>query len=543
MHVIGPPLARLLLNAFVVVVGFLILAGAVNTAIIGSNGVLNRVAEDGVMPDWFLRPHRRFGTTHRVLYLIVGLQLLTILLSRGNMYVLGEAYAFGVVWSFVFKALAMVVLRFKDRSPREFKVPLNIRIRGVEVPIGLTADLPHPAGHGGPEHPHQGGGHHQRHRPSPPVFLAVFMASEHIHEKTARGGRPPAPRTIQPAARPTRSSPASLGLTKPYRKLVAIRSPQNLFMLEKALAETDPETTEVVVMTAKWIPPGERTATRPRSGSLRPAADDRRGRRGRRRRASRSSRLILPTNNPLFAIVNTASDAASPGTRPGGLQPIHAPTSRWSRSPSTGSTCIRAQPTPLTVRILSRNRDVYSRPGRRQPHPQDRRAPGPLRRRTAVRRASASAMPCWSTTTPRQAATSSMPCSPCSIRRSPDRGSRAHEDADTHGTPAPPEVPVEETWVRKDIDRAGQLRREVAVVELPPGDVAEQLVRLAEEQNCDVVIIGLPSESSPQQGTPLDTDAIVRHASCWVCLVSWPIIPREAEVEPLPPSKPSPEKG
>ena len=31
--------------------------------------------------------------------------------------VLGEAYAFGVVWSFVFKALAMVVLRFKDRTP------------------------------------------------------------------------------------------------------------------------------------------------------------------------------------------------------------------------------------------------------------------------------------------------------------------------------------------------------------------------------------------------------------------------------------------
>ena len=68
-----------------------------------------------------------------MLYLIVGLQLLTIVVSRGDMYVLGEAYAFGVVWSFVFKALAMVVLRFKDRSPREFKVPLNIRIGGVEI--------------------------------------------------------------------------------------------------------------------------------------------------------------------------------------------------------------------------------------------------------------------------------------------------------------------------------------------------------------------------------------------------------------------------
>ena len=67
MHVVGPPLARLLLNAFVVIVGFLILAGAVNTAIIGSNGVLNRVAEDGVLPDWFLKPHRRYGTTYRML--------------------------------------------------------------------------------------------------------------------------------------------------------------------------------------------------------------------------------------------------------------------------------------------------------------------------------------------------------------------------------------------------------------------------------------------------------------------------------------------
>ena len=42
---------------------------------------------------------------------------------------------------------------------------------------------------------------------------------------------------------------------------MAIRSPQNLFMLEKALAETDPETTDMVVMTAKVIPPGERCRT------------------------------------------------------------------------------------------------------------------------------------------------------------------------------------------------------------------------------------------------------------------------------------------
>src|SRR5438552_2910111 len=138
MNVIGPDLLKLLLNAFVVVVGFLILAGAVNTAIIGSNGVLNRVAEDGVLPDWFLRPHEKYGTTHRILYLIFGLQLFTIIASRGDVLKLGEAYAFGVVWSFVFQAMSMVVLRFTDTRRRESKGPLNIRLRGVEVPVGLT---------------------------------------------------------------------------------------------------------------------------------------------------------------------------------------------------------------------------------------------------------------------------------------------------------------------------------------------------------------------------------------------------------------------
>src|SRR5262249_39105913 len=79
MHVAGPDWARLCLNGFVVLVGSLILSGAVNTAIIGSNGVLNRVAEDGVVPIWLQKPHPKYGTTYRILRLILGLQLFTIL--------------------------------------------------------------------------------------------------------------------------------------------------------------------------------------------------------------------------------------------------------------------------------------------------------------------------------------------------------------------------------------------------------------------------------------------------------------------------------
>jgi len=137
MYMWGPQILRLLFRGFVVVVGFLILSGAVNTAIIGSNGVLNRVSEDGVLADWFRFPHRRYGTSYRIINLIVLLQAFTILASRGNVYVLGEAYAFGVIWSFTFNSLAMLVLRFKYKGVRGWKVPPNLTIGGYEIPIGL----------------------------------------------------------------------------------------------------------------------------------------------------------------------------------------------------------------------------------------------------------------------------------------------------------------------------------------------------------------------------------------------------------------------
>lgn len=139
MHLAGPLILRLIFQAFVVFCGFLILAGAINTSIIGSNGVLNRVSEDGVLADWFRKPQRRFGTSYRIVNMVVALQLITIILSRGNVIALGEAYAFGVIWSFTFNSLAMLVLRFKYKGERNWKVPPNITIRGIEIPIGLAA--------------------------------------------------------------------------------------------------------------------------------------------------------------------------------------------------------------------------------------------------------------------------------------------------------------------------------------------------------------------------------------------------------------------
>ena len=139
MFMTGPEMLKIGFRIFVVIVGFLILSGAINTSMIGSTGVLMRVAEDGVLTDWFRKPHKRFGTTHRIINLVFFLQMFTILVSRGNVIMLGEAYAFGVIWSFTFNSLAMLVLRWKYHGERGWKVPPNIRIGKTEIPIGLAS--------------------------------------------------------------------------------------------------------------------------------------------------------------------------------------------------------------------------------------------------------------------------------------------------------------------------------------------------------------------------------------------------------------------
>src|SRR5207245_6057772 len=137
MNLQGPLIARLVFHGFVVVVGTLILAGAVNTALVGSNGLLNRVSEDGVLSDWFRQPHPRFGTSYRIINIIVLLQILTILISRGDVTFLANLYALVVRWSFAMNGLAVLVLRYTSPGQREFQVPLNFTIRGVQIPVGL----------------------------------------------------------------------------------------------------------------------------------------------------------------------------------------------------------------------------------------------------------------------------------------------------------------------------------------------------------------------------------------------------------------------
>src|SRR5882724_6105110 len=247
VFLVGPEWARLCFHGFVVLVGVLILSGAQNTSIVGANGVLNRVAEDGVLTAAFQKPHPRFGTSYRIINMIVGLQLLTIILTRGNVFTLAGLYAFGVIWSFAMMSLAVLVLRHKEPGGRLWKVPGNIHIGDREIPVGVilvsavlftTAIVnlltKREATIGGVAFSI--------------LFFIIFTVSERRVARE-RQGKPESLDQFRVYGNQELGSGA-MGV-RAGNILVAVRDPRNLHYLRRVLASTDTSKQDVVVMSAR----------------------------------------------------------------------------------------------------------------------------------------------------------------------------------------------------------------------------------------------------------------------------------------------------
>lgn len=310
MFLAGPVPLKLLFHGFVVLVGTLILAGAVNTAIIGSNGVLNRVAEDGVLPDWFRHPHKKYGTSHRLINLIVILQMTTIVISRGDVYMLGEAYAFGVVWSFAMKGLAVLVLRYRQPEGREWKVPLNFRIGNIEIPLGLalitlvlfalatvnvlTKKVATISGMS---------------------FTVVFFTIFELSERYTQRKRPVHTKELEKfrLETPEELSAGSVRI-RPGNVLVAVRNPHRCQHLQKILEKTDTRQMDIVVVAIRELTPagsGEHDLRTDQLFSTREAELFSRVVTLAEKAGKHAELLVVPGGDPYEALVRTAQKLES----------------------------------------------------------------------------------------------------------------------------------------------------------------------------------------------------------------------------------------
>jgi amino acid transporter len=357
-YLVGPSWIKIAMECFVVIVGFLILAGAVNTSLVGSNGVLNRLAEDGVLTPWFQRPHKRYGTTNRIINLIGVAQLVVIVASLGDVNTLGEAYAFGVVWSFVFMSLAMTVLRFRIRSPRQYNVPLNFTKQTnhglIRFPVGifavflillctacvnlLTKKTATIWGIG-----------------FTAFFLAAFVLVERISHRR-HGGKH---EHLEQFNEKTSDSVTkeSLGLSHPFPVLVAARGPRSLPVLEKILQEVNTDLQDIVVVTCKVLPARTLGVT---EQELSMDDEDRELLTRIVTVAEHVGKqvypVVLPTNNPLYAIATTARDLHAREVVLGVSEKMHGETQLEQFALAWGSATAEPQhysmANQLTIRII-----------------------------------------------------------------------------------------------------------------------------------------------------------------------------------------------
>jgi APA family basic amino acid/polyamine antiporter len=128
-----------ILRVYVGLTGALVLLSAATTSISGFGRLAYSLGEHGQLPRAFGRLHRRTLVSPEsvvaacgiAIALLVGTAFLTNPVSF-----LASLFSFGVLLAFTAAQLAVVRLRRKQPDLRRpFKVPLNVRVRGVAVPV------------------------------------------------------------------------------------------------------------------------------------------------------------------------------------------------------------------------------------------------------------------------------------------------------------------------------------------------------------------------------------------------------------------------
>jgi len=135
------PILGLIVGPYVALLGATLLLISSNSGVFGASRITYSMARFDLLPRWFAKVHAKFRTPIRTLIVFSGIALLELWLAglSPNAYdVLANMYAFGAATAYMLVFVSLLVLRFTDPwTPRPFKVPLNIRLRGKDGEVRL----------------------------------------------------------------------------------------------------------------------------------------------------------------------------------------------------------------------------------------------------------------------------------------------------------------------------------------------------------------------------------------------------------------------
>jgi amino acid transporter len=97
----------------VVMTATTLLLFAANTAIIGGYHVFLALAQQGFLPRPILARNRTYGTPHVAIAITTIVPIAVVLFTQGQMVVLGDMYAFGLLGAFVLSSIGLDVIRWR----------------------------------------------------------------------------------------------------------------------------------------------------------------------------------------------------------------------------------------------------------------------------------------------------------------------------------------------------------------------------------------------------------------------------------------------
>ncbi len=99
-----------------------LLVFASNTAIIGAYHVFMALSRMGFFPEFILRRNKLRGTPHFSIAFATGIPIVVLLLVLGNINILGDMYAFGLLGAFSLTCLGLDIIRRRDhRAIRQWR--------------------------------------------------------------------------------------------------------------------------------------------------------------------------------------------------------------------------------------------------------------------------------------------------------------------------------------------------------------------------------------------------------------------------------------
>lgn len=112
---------------------FLVLSGAVLTSFVGVTGLLERMALDRILPQYFLKKNKR-GSSYRIILIFLLLTISVLLITRGNVHLLAGVYTISFLSVMALFGIGNVLLKVRRNS-----LPRPEKAGWISILIAVTA--------------------------------------------------------------------------------------------------------------------------------------------------------------------------------------------------------------------------------------------------------------------------------------------------------------------------------------------------------------------------------------------------------------------